>query len=309
MSADKVDAVPIPESEETQMKQNAIIENGRPVVNESSNYSGGRVKQISKSRVDQDQYTVNSGIAVIINNIEFDPSLELPDRKGSDVDASSLFQRFQELGFDSDLLNDASDEDITEKFNEIKEDKKALEDTGCLVVVLLTHGNEDHVFATDRSVTIKKLMDNFSAENCPELILKPKVFIFQACRGGELSRGVNARVTIDKNQTDAAGEFTDYDKIYGETIRIPNEADFLAVYATSSGYGAFRNTEKGSPFVRHLSEELHNMRKGENFYNVLTRVNRKVGTGYKPNYPLHNDICQMPCFISHLTKNLVLKPT
>ena len=84
----------------------------------SSNYSGGGVKKISKGHVDQDQYTVNSGIAVIINNIEFHPSLQLPDRKGSDVDASSLFQRFQELGFDSDLLNDASDEDITEKFNE-----------------------------------------------------------------------------------------------------------------------------------------------------------------------------------------------
>jgi hypothetical protein len=50
--------------------------------------------------------------------MEFDSRLDLPDRKGSDVDASSLFQRFQELGFDSDLLNDASDEDITEKFNE-----------------------------------------------------------------------------------------------------------------------------------------------------------------------------------------------
>lgn len=299
MSADNLDTTPVTEIEETELKQKA---------NRSSNYSGGGLKKIAKGHVDQDQYTVNSGIAVIINNIEFHPSLQLPDRKGSDVDASSLFQRFQELGFDSDLLNDASDEDIREKFNEIKEDKKALEDTGCLVVVLLTHGNEDHVFATDRSIKIKTLMDNFSAENCPELILKPKVFIFQACRGGELGRGVNVRVVRDKNQADAAGEYEEYDEIYGETIRIPNEADFLAVYATSSGYGAFRNTEKGSPFVKYLSEELQNMEKGENFYNVLTRVNRKVGTGYKPNYPDRKDITQMPCFISHLTKNLVLKP-
>ena len=84
----------------------------------SSNYSGGGLKFFSKSHVDQEQYTVNSGIVVIINNIEFDSRLDLPDRKGSDVDASSLFQRFQELGFDSDLLNDASYEDITEKFDE-----------------------------------------------------------------------------------------------------------------------------------------------------------------------------------------------
>lgn len=307
--SDILDTTPVTEMEETQMKQMAIIENGRPVVNESSNYCGGGVRKMSKSHIDQDQYTVNSGIAVIINNIEFDSRLDLPDRKGSDVDASSLFQRFQELGFDSDLLNDASDEDITEKFNEIKKDKKTLKNTDCLVVVILTHGNQDGVFATDRLMKIKTLMDHFSAENCPELMLKPKVFIFQACRGEQLGTGVNVRVVRDKNQADAGGEFTEYDELYGEMIRIPNEADFLAIYATTSGYGAFRNTEKGSPFVRHLSEELHDMKKGENFYNVLTRVNRKVGTGYKPNFPQHNNITQMPCFISHLTKNLVLKPT
>ena len=61
----------------------------------------------------------------------------------------------------------------------VKEDKKTLKKTGCLVVVILTHGNQDGVFATDRLMKIKTLMDHFSAENCPELMLKPKVFIFQ----------------------------------------------------------------------------------------------------------------------------------
>jgi len=50
-----------------------------------------------------------------------------------------------------------------------------------------------------------------------------------------LGRGVNTRVVRDKNQADAGAEFTDYDEMHGETIRIPNEADFLAIYATSSG--------------------------------------------------------------------------
>ena len=66
-------------------------------------------------------------------------------------------------------------------------------------------------------------------------ILTLLYFSFQACRGGELGRGVNVRVVRDKNQADAAVEFTDYDEIHGEMIRIPNEADFLAIYATSSG--------------------------------------------------------------------------
>lgn len=70
--------------------------------------------------MDQKSYTVRTGRAVVINNTEFDPRLGLSDRKGSDVDASSLFQRFQELGFESDLLPDATLKDLEEKFQESK---------------------------------------------------------------------------------------------------------------------------------------------------------------------------------------------
>lgn len=56
----------------------------------------------------------------MINNTEFDARLGLSDRSGSDVDASSLFQRFMELGFESDLMNDASRDDLVEKLQESK---------------------------------------------------------------------------------------------------------------------------------------------------------------------------------------------
>lgn len=298
--ADVMDAQLIPEV------KNPKINKPEPVVNGVSS-EHTEALCVSKSRVDSDKYKFKSGIAVVINNISFDPRLNLGDRKGSDVDASSLFQRFQELGFDSDLLNDATHRDMEEKFDEIKEDKKVLKDADCLIVALLTHGKEDTIYATDQEIKIKTIMDKFNATNCPELALKPKIFILQACRGSEVGSGVNATVIRDPNQADAAAETNEYDKIHGEIIRIPNEADFLAVYASSQGYGSFRNTEKGSPFVRILSDELLSMKEGEDFYTVLTRVNRKVGTQYKPNYSAVKNPTQMPCFVSHLTKQLILK--
>lgn len=79
------------------------------------------------------------------------------------------------------------------------------------------------------------------------------------------------------------------------------------VFSLFVGYGSFRNTEQGSPFVRYLSEELLKMKKEDDFYKVLTRVNKDVGLGYKPNYAHSDIITQMPCFISHLTKDLYLK--
>lgn len=274
----------------------------------NENTSNDVATKVLKIDVDKDQYTFHSGIALIINNIEFDPSLELPDRRGSDVDASSLFQRFQELGFKSDLVNDATKEEIERKFDEIKNDKKKLQETDCLIVALLTHGNEECIYATNKSMNIKSIMNHFNAENCKELILKPKLFIFQAGRGSSICRGVNANVIRDQNQTDAGAESDEYDKLYGETICIPNEADFLAVYSSSLGYGAYRNSKMGSPFIRYLSEELIKMERGDDFYRVITRVNRNVGTRYKPNYPNSNNPMQMPCFVSSLTKNLILRP-
>lgn len=50
------------------------------------------------------------------------------------------------------------------------------------------------------------------------------------------------------------------------------------------------------------------MKEGDDFYKVLTRVNKKVGLGYKPNFNGVANPTQMPCFVSHLTKELVLKP-
>ena len=60
----------------------------------------------------------NRGHALIINNRKFHPSFEMPEREGSDVDASAIYQRLQELGFDCDLLNDATESQILQKLKE-----------------------------------------------------------------------------------------------------------------------------------------------------------------------------------------------
>ncbi|VDI40416.1 Hypothetical predicted protein [Mytilus galloprovincialis] len=267
-----------------------------------SNY--GQAK-ISKSHLKQEKYSISSGIAIVINNETFERSLKLPDRIGSSSDAASLFQSFQELGFENALLTDASFEEMKEKFEEIKNDKEQLEKTGCLVVALLTHGDEENVYMSDRSIKLTTVMSFFDTVNCPELVLKPKIFIFQTSRGEGIGRGVNVTVVRDPNQADGVAEYHEYNKSYGVPMRIPNEADFLAVYSTSHGYRSFRSTDQGTPFIKHLTEELRNMKEGEDFYKILTRVNRKVGIGYQPNIP-RIDVTQMPCFISHLTKKLVL---
>ncbi|CAC5372238.1 unnamed protein product [Mytilus coruscus] len=254
---------------------------------------------IYKSHLDQESYTIRSGIAVVINNTEFDSRLGLSDRPGSDVDASSLFQRFMELGFESDLMNDASKDDLVEKLQEIMKDKNKLSKTDCLIVALLTHGNEDSVYMTDRCVKMKSVMNYFNAENCPELILKPKIFIFQCSRRSDSRQGDDIIVADTlKNKVSIPND--------ADTVRIPNESDFLEVYSTSIGDRSFLNTESSSPFLRHLIEELHNIKEDDDIYRVLTKVNCKVMT-FEPGHTASKDMRQMPYFVSHLTKDLYLK--
>ncbi|OPL33846.1 hypothetical protein AM593_03819, partial [Mytilus galloprovincialis] len=280
------------------------------VITNTSNCNTGQGK-ISTSHLNQERYQISCGIAVVINNTVFETNLNLSDRVGSDVDAASLFKGFQKLGFNTERLDNASQEDLEKKFDEIKEDKKRLEKTDCLVITLMTHGNEEEVFLTDGSIKMKTFLSYFNAENCRELHMKPKIFIIQASRGTGLGGGVEMKVVKDKethmkdpNEADAGGIYNEYDQVYGKQIRIPNAADFLVVYSTSFGYTAFRTSDVGSPFVHHLSEELMNISKDENFYRVLTRVNKKVGMEYKPSHKISGIVTQMPCFSSHLTKEL-----
>ncbi|XP_063435145.1 caspase-7-like isoform X2 [Mytilus trossulus] len=270
-----------------------------PITNETETKSNeGKIYQ---SHLDQEKYTIKSGIAVVINNTEFDPRLGLSDRSGSDADASSLFQRFMELGFESDLINDASKDDLVEKLQEIIKDREQLSKTDCLIVALLTHGNEDSVYMTDRCIKMRSIMNCFNAENCPELILKPKIFIFQCSRKPDSRQGENITIQDTHKNKVTAPDAED-------TVRIPNESDFLEVFSTSIGDTSFHNTESSSPFLRHLIEELHNITEKDDIYSVLTKVNGKVMT-FEPGHTASKDMRQMPYFVSHLTKDLYLKQT
>ncbi|OPL21068.1 hypothetical protein AM593_00592, partial [Mytilus galloprovincialis] len=128
---------------------------------------------------------------------------------------------------------------------------------------MLTHGNDESVYTQDQAVLVDSIMNYFSAENCEELILKPKIFIFQASRQSSQSFGAGIGDRKVKQEEIPVSEGA-------EVVRIPNEADFLAVYSTALGERSFNQTERASPFLHHLIEELKNMGVDDDFYSVLT---------------------------------------
>ena len=58
------------------------------------------------------------------------------------------------------------------------------------VVVVLSHGQEKGIYATDGVVIhFSQILDALDGHNCPALVNKPKLFFFQACRGLRTQRG------------------------------------------------------------------------------------------------------------------------
>lgn len=264
---------------------------------------------ISKEEFNSKYYKIKSGQVLVLNNKEFHvPGVDLGDRAGSDIDASAISQRFSELGFEYELETDLSKFSTFEWFEKVKR-QLVTKPMDCLVLVILSHGTENGVYATDQLMRTEDIVETFNATKCPPLRFKPKIVIIQSCRGSGLSHGINAGV-YDPNQSDTVADLAEYYECLGiQTIRLPNEADFLFAYATAPGAAAFRNVEEGTPFIRHLSRAIEEMEVNEDFYSVLTSVNKTVGMTYKPmnGEVEYNNVVQMPCFVSHLTKSLRLK--
>ncbi|XP_067672187.1 caspase-7-like [Haliotis asinina] len=158
------------------------------------------------------------GLAVIINNENFDPESKLSDREGSGVDASNLTGMFRRLGFKVVLHENLKGEEmvhILQKVASNNEYDHAQAD--CFACAILSHGDNetfqpqkttndmlrhDIVYGVDGLVVPTRfLLGIFNDECCPELEGKPRLFFIQACRGMALDEGTDITVLKRKSQS------------------------------------------------------------------------------------------------------------
>ncbi|XP_060593237.1 caspase-8-like [Ruditapes philippinarum] len=115
-------------------------------------------------------------------------------------------------------------------------------DMDCFVCCILSHGNKDGVVCCDKNcVSIETITGYFRASCCPSLAGKPKLFFFQACRGIDHMGGwqTDGPIALDGEKNLKVGS-------------LPDEADFLLGFATTSGYVAFRHNINGSIYIQTL---------------------------------------------------------
>ena len=211
---------------------------------------------------------------MIINNVVFKGSSRF--RKGSEVDLASLECLFEELGFIVKVYSNLSQHEMEIKFRDAAKEDHSRRDM--FVGVVMTHGAEkDKLQGSDgRMTSVEQLMAEFLPNSSPTLREKPKVFIFQSCRGGEIPKTAQP---ADANRPDAC--------VDSALIRttFPGEADFLLAFSTPPGYVAYRNEKDGSIYIQALVKVIRELHRTTHLLDMLTEVNRRVAKGNSKQMP------------------------
>merc|ERR1712198_246480 len=114
-----------------------------------------------------------------------------------------------------------------------------------IAVVVLSHGNEGIFYGYDGAYPAHKVWQPFTADRCPTLAGKPKLFFIQACQGNRMDKGVEV---ISGGRT-SSDSFASY--------RTPLHADSLLAkvnkvvareYESNSSRSEF-NHKKQTPFI------------------------------------------------------------
>lgn len=210
------------------------------------------------------------GFVLIINNEFFPNGIH---RTGAQQDGEMLTRLFTDLGFEVNMMKDQTAYEIEEallRFSQLE----TLHQVDSLVVVLMSHGNNENIYGVDcQKRDIMSLVKFFDRDRCPAMKNKPKMFIVNACRGDMVDHNVRL-----------GGTQPCFDRIHSDSIptsldrQPPANSDFVIAYSTFPGYVSLRHEQQGSWFIKNLFEVFRDHSTGEHVMDMLTQVNDKVAS-------------------------------
>ncbi|XP_044235095.1 caspase-14-like isoform X2 [Ursus americanus] len=211
------------------------------------------------------------------------------DRPGAQHDVEALGGLCRALSFKTTLRTDPTAQAFQEEMAQFRECLDARRaPVSCALVALMAHGGpQGQLLGADgQEVQPEALVQELS--HCRALWGCPKIFLLQACRGGQRDAGVGPTALPWFRRWLRASPTTpshaDVLQIYadaqgsssaGPAPGSPDQADVLMVYAAAEGCVAYRDEEKGSDFIQTLVEVLR-ADPGAELLELLTEVNRRV---------------------------------
>lgn len=256
------------------------------------------------------RYTMDSkprGAVLIINNKNFRINNE--ERQGTERDCGNLKRLFEEFGFVVSVKEDSTRSEILAQCRAFARDP-ILAKVDCMVLAVLSHGKADSLICgVDGEVinVMDEIVPMFSPKRCPPLSGKPKMYIFNACRGEKNGHSIpnlsqSITLQIDKLQRDGPNDAREY------SSRVVDNQDIILCYSTFPGYSSYRDPQRGSWYIQEFVEVFRELAHEEHVMDMLTEVNKRVSQKNHKDDSSETTCVQIPCPATTLTKKWFMNP-
>ncbi|XP_075238294.1 caspase-6-like [Lycorma delicatula] len=210
-------------------------------------------------------------------SIDTDPRIHEENsfrRFGSFRDVVNLYSLFTQLGYKVVMRYDLTKDTFLEEVKSFCQKTEHNEADSCVVIVM-SHGESDngHSIVTYDGERVKcsEIWQQFNSKNCPALHGKPKIFIFQICRGDENDMGFDvvfpaADYNFVKKSNGNEGSLSQQmsqtvhdtnrirysSDVIGSTNREASNKDFIIIYPSVPGTTSKRDTNNGSWLIQNI---------------------------------------------------------
>ncbi|XP_071439415.1 caspase Dronc [Hetaerina americana] len=204
------------------------------------------------------------GYALIINIKKYINDIK-GERNGAEVDEENLHKLFEGLGYDVTIHADLCGLDMKNILENFSTDKKHKDVDSC-VLVISCHGEridgETHFIASDgKPLSMTYVLNLFTNEKCIHLRNKPKIFLFQACRGFEKNY-------IQRNRTALDGQ--------PYCVPLRKYSDMLIANATVDGHESHRDCFHGTWYIQAVCEVFMDHAWDTEIMEMLKKVDEKL---------------------------------
>ncbi|KAK7024464.1 hypothetical protein SK128_027490 [Halocaridina rubra] len=202
-----------------------------------------------------DTTTLPRGIVLILNYNDFENRSDML-REGSYLDVLNLRDLSDQMGYETQAHYNLTREQTLDILNTFREQVR-LQRVSCAIVAIMSHGISRHTFYTSdmNTVTVNEVQNLFFDNQCPYLKNKPKIFLFNFCRGFDIPATL---------ETDLVRE---------------QPRNIMCIYSTTESFLSYRDRIRGSPFIRALCEVLANHAHEMDLDNLIRKFQQK----YLPN--------------------------
>lgn len=188
------------------------------------------------------------GVVLVFTFITFKNNTDTY-RSGAHIDTINLKYLFSEIGMKVLSYDDLTRQEFE---NTIKQPIAQLDtEVECVFVIVSSHGyentrmNDTDIRCSDgKLISCRQIIEFFNNNNCPRLNGKPKVFIFQTCRGNSRSTSLNSTYEPVRRQLESDGSVMPF-RVY---------SDMLIANSTLPGYVSLRDVNDGSWYIQSLCE-------------------------------------------------------